>query len=356
MGRSGGGGSSGGGGFGGSGGFGGGFGGSGRGGNGGFGGSGRGGGGSGGRSGNPGGYHSRPGSYHGGGFGWGPSFGGLFRGPTIFVNNSRRNYGGGGGGGNNNSSNNGCGTAIALIVIILVFFAVIFMFMLPGSGGGSVGKSTVEREKLPPSAVNETAYYTDEDGDWIHNSRKLESGMKAFYKETGVQPYVYILPNGSASSVVDFYNYAKALYDELFTDGGHFLLLFCDDGNGYYDYGFYSGSQAQTVMDEEAVEIFLDYLERYYSDYSIDEEEIFSNAFEDTGRRIMTVTKSPVVPIAICIAVIVVAVLLFAAFKKHHKAKERERQEMEEILQTPLEKFGDDDVEDLAKKYRDKND
>ncbi len=352
MGRSGGGGSSGGGGFGGSGGFGGGFGGSGRGG-GGFGGSGRGGGG---RSGNPGGYHSGPGSYHGGGFGWGPSFGGLFRGPAIFINNSRRNYGGGGGGGNGNNNNNGCGTAIVLIVVILILLSVVFMFVLPGAGGGSVGKSTVEREKLPPSAVNETAYYTDEDGDWIHDPRKLESGMKSFYNETGVQPYVYILPNGTASSIVNWDTYVEALYSDLFTDGGHFLLLFCDNGNGYYDYGFYSGSQAKTVMDAEAVGIFFDYLDRYYSDYSIDEEEIFSNAFADTGRRIMTVTKSPVVPIAICIAVIVVAVLLFAAFKKHQQAKERERQKMEEILQTPLEKFGEDAVEDLAKKYEDKED
>ncbi len=349
MGRSGGGGSSGGGG---------GFGGSGLGGGGGFGGSGRGGNGSGGRSGNPGGYHGGSGGYHGGSFGWGPSFGGLFRGPTIFVNNSRRNYGGGGGGnGGGNGNNSGCGTAIILIVVILIFLSMVFMFVLPsGSSGGSVGRSTVEREKLPPSAVNETAYYTDEDGDWIHNSSKLESGMKSFYNDTGVQPYVYILPNGTASSIVNWDTYVEALYSDLFTDGGHFLLLFCDDGTGHYNYGFYSGSQAQTVMDEEAVGIFLDYLERYYSDYSIDEEEIFSNAFEDTGRRIMTVTKSPVVPITICIAVIVVAVLLFVAFKKHQKAKERERREMEEILQTPLEKFGDDDVEDLAKKYEDKED
>ena len=107
-------------------------------------------------------------------------------------------------------------------------------------------------------------------------------------------------------------------------------------------------------MDDEAVGILADYLDRYYSDMSISEEEIFSNAFADTGERIMIVTKSPIVPVAVCVAVVVVAVLAFITLKKHREQREREQQRAEEILKTPLEKFGDQEVEDLAKKYEDK--
>ena len=166
-----------------------------------------------------------------------------------------------------------------------------------------------------------------------------------------MQPYVYILPNGETTSVSELTERAEQLYPALFSDEGHFLLVFCDDGRGSFHCGYTVGSQAKTVMDDEAIGILADYLDRYYADMSISEEEIFSNAFEDTGKRIMTVTRSPVVPVAVCIAVVIVAVLVFITLKKRREQREREQQRAEEILKTPLEKFGDQEVEDLAKKY-----
>ena len=103
----------------------------------------------------------------------------------------------------------------------------------------------------------------------------------------------------------------------------------------------------------DAIAILADYLDRYYNDYSISEEEIFSKTFADTGERIMTVTRSPLPVIAVCIAVVVVAVLVFITLKKRREQREREQQRAEKILNTPLEKFGDQAVEDLADKYED---
>lgn len=291
------------------------------------------------------------GGYHGG-------FGGFRTGP-IFINNSRRYYGGGGGGqggGNNNGRGAGCGVT-ALIIVIAVFLLVGVMFFTSGalfSGcSDSIARSTVEREKLPASAVQQTAYYTDADGSWIRSPGTLERGLRSFYEDTGVQPYVYILPNGESTSISELTGRAETLYPELFTDEGHFLLVFCDDGYGSFHCGYTVGSQAKTVMDDEAIGILADYLDRYYSDMSISEEEIFSLAFEKTGERIMTVTRSPVVPVAVCIAVVVIAVLVFIALKKRREQREREQKRAEEILKTPLEKFGDQEVEDLAGKYED---
>lgn len=232
--------------------------------------------------------------------------------------------------------------------MLLVAFIIISVMM--SSSGGSVQKSTYEREKLPASVVTETGYYTDE-GGWFSNRNQLESGMRDFYRETGVQPYLYLLPNGTSTSVSELTGMAEKLYGELFQDEGHFLLVFCDDNNGGYNCGYAVGSQAKAVMDDEAVAILADYLDRYYNDYSISEEEIFSKAFEDTGERIMTVTKSPAGTIAVCVAVIIVAALVFVTLQKRREQKEKERRQMEDILKTPLEKFGDQDVENLAKKY-----
>jgi len=215
----------------------------------------------------------------------------------------------------------------------------------------SITKSTVAREKLPASAVHETGYYTDADGDWIRRPDKLISGMQQFYRETGVQPYLYILPNGTTSSFTELAQRADELYDQLFDDNAHFLLVFCDDNNGSYNCGYAVGSQAKTIMDSEALSIFADYLDRYYQDFSLDEEEIFSKAFADTGTRIMTVEKSPLVPIVISIVVVIVSVLAFFTIKKLREQRARERQQIEEIIRTPLEKFADIEVENLAKKY-----
>lgn len=302
-----------------------------------------------------------------GGFGGGRSggsrggyrggFGGFRTGP-IFINNSRRYYGGGGsggGGGGNNSGGSSSGMTVLVVLIALLLLAGV-MFVTNGtfSSGGSIARSTVEREKLPASAVQETAYYTDADGSWIRSPSTLERGMRAFYEETGVQPYLYILPNGESTSISELTQRAETLYEELFDDEGHFLLVFCDDGYGSFNCGYTVGAQAKTVMDDEAIGILADYIDQYYSDMSISEEEIFSNAFADTSERIMTVTRSPIVPVAVCIAIVVVAVLIFLTLKKRREQREREQKRAEEILKTPLEKFEDQEVEDLAKKYEEK--
>ena len=249
-----------------------------------------------------------------------------YRTGPIIIDNSRRYYGGGGnGGGNGNGQNNnggsGCGTTLIVVLLVLFLFGGIGFFLM-GTPSSSIAKSTVAREALPSNAVTETGYYTDADGDWIHNQSELTAGLRA-----------------------------EALYPQLFTDEGHFLLVFCDDGRGGYNCGYTVGSQAKTVMDNEAVSILADYLDRYYNDSSVSEEEIFSNAFAKTADRIMTVTQSPVVPIAVCIAAIIVIALLVFSLQKRREAKERQRQADEKMWSTPLESFGADEAAERAKKY-----
>ena len=375
MGRSGGGG-----GFSGGGGFGGGFGSSG----GGFGGGFSGGSGSGGRStghggsGFGGGYHG--GGYYGGGFG-GSSFWGGFLGGLM---GSSRGGGGGGsmppqmpqqpsgpqqpgsGGGpggpggpnapqpgspQGKSSSSGCGTVFVIVAAVLLVLLLVVALGGGSCSGANVPASTVERTALPAGSVNETGYFTDEDGDWIHDPAKLERGLRHFYEETGVQPYVYILPNGSVRSYQELQSIAQKKYDELFTDQAHFVLVFCDDGNGRFNAAYWAGAMTGSVLDDEAINIFKAYLSQSYDDMSLSEEEIFSDAFADTADRIMTVTPSPLPIIAVCAAVIIVAVVVFLIVRNRRLAKQRETERMQKILNTPLESLADAELADLEKKY-----
>ncbi|MEC4175116.1 hypothetical protein VIN30_01460 [Adlercreutzia sp. R7] len=368
MGRSGGGG-----GFSGGGGFGGGFGSGGGGFGGGFsGGSGRGGRSAGGFSGPRvgGGFSGYPGGYYGGGGSfWGGLLGGLIGSsrsggggsmpPQMPPQPSGPQQPGSSGGGPNapqqtprgKAPNSGCGTVFVIVAALLL---VVLLVVALGGGGCSsanVPASTVQRTALPAGAATETSYYTDVDGDWIHDPAKLERGLRHFYEETGVQPHVYILPNGSVTSYQQLQAIAEEKYNELFTDQAHFVLVFCDTGDGRFNAAYWAGAQTGSVLDDEAIQIFKAYLSQDYDDLSLSEEEIFSKAFSDTADRIMTVTPSPLPIIAVCAAVIIVAVVVFLIVRNRRAAQQREAERMQQILNTPLESLADAELADLEKKY-----
>ena len=248
------------------------------------------------------------------------------------------------------------------MVIIFVSFSMIYgvsIFSIIGQlitgGGSSITTSTVEREPLDKRYVNETGYYTDELG-WIENSTVLKNGMRTFYNETGVFPYLYITDtvNGETRpSDEDFNIYVNELYDELFTDEGHILLLFHEyNSDSNYTSWYICGNQAKTVMDEEACNILLDYIDSYYySDRN--ESQMFGEAFADAGERIMKKT-TPFYLYAIgIVAVVVILIILFSWWKKAKKQKNLEAEQTEKILNANLETIGNNDptMQELEKKY-----
>ena len=244
----------------------------------------------------------------------------------------------------------------SMIFAVLTSLVVASCILLPISPFFAHAADAEQYSMSSATATAGTGYYTDADGDWIHNASQLESGLRHFYKKTGVQPYVYILPNGTTTSTSDLQSRAEKLYGELFTDDAHFILVFCDDGEGGYNCGYAVGSQAKTIMDSEAISILADYLDRYYSDFSLSEEEIFSKAFSDAADRIMTVTGSTARTTTKVLGGVAVVALIagtvIIVVKKRDEQKKAEAKRTQEILNTPLEKFGSDEVEELAKKYQ----
>ncbi len=271
--------------------------------------------------------------------------------------NSSMNSGGGSGGGSGQrpaqGGGSGCLTVFIIALVVVIALAVVGML---GSGGGSVKASTVQREALPAGAVTETAYFTDEPG-WISNDSQLISGLKQFYEQTGVQPYLYIADrvNGRRNPTVsELQSFAEQKYSTLFTDEAHFLLVFCDNGEGGYACGYSVGSQAKSVVDDEALGILADYLDRYYSD-NMSDEQFFSTAFAKTAERMMTVTKSQWPTVLIVLGLILVIALLYLWWSRAKEEKRLAEERTKQILETPLQKFGDTEAEDLAKKYEDKD-
>lgn len=303
---------------------------------------------------------SRPSSRPSGG----GSFGGSFWGGYIGSSMGRRSSGGGtyrtGPPGSGAPAGCGCGTVFVVIIILVIIIVAISMLtsgpgMMGSSGGTGITKSTVAREPLPKGSVNETEYYTDELG-WIQNKTKFLEGLKYFYKKTGVQPYVYITDtiNGSHyPSYAELEEFANGLYDQLFTDEAHLLLVFFEyTPSQYMDY-YVTGTQAKTVVDTEAGDILLDYIDKYYYDTSLSEDEFFSNAFSDAADRMMAVTRSPWIPILVILGIIVIVLILFFWWKQAKEQKDIEAKRTEEILNTPIEKLSDAEAEELTKKYDD---
>lgn len=279
-----------------------------------------------------------------------PPMGGYYRRP--FVGRGHRPY----------FRSGGCGCLAAPIALILVLMvAVVMMFGSCGScyqgnygSSNTVTASTKERETLPSGSVNETGYYTDELG-WVGNSTTLTAGMKNFYQETGVQPYLYLTDtiNGSHNPTdADFDAFANSLYDELFTDEAHLLFIFFEyNSSGDYHMWYVAGSQAKTVLDDEAMNILMDCVEKYYYDSSLTDEQVFSKAFDEAGGRIMEVTTSPWIPVLIIVGVLLIFLVIFLWWRSYKKQKNLEAEQTQQILETPLETFGNTQADDLAKKY-----
>ncbi len=250
----------------------------------------------------------------------------------------------------------GMSKTMRIVLIVAIVVLAVALFGLFGAASSDTDQNTIERTPLAPGVVTETGYYEDLDGDWIHQKATLENGLRYFYDKTGVQPYVVILPNGESGDGNRIAEYAQEAYDEVFSDEGHFLLVFCDQGDGSYVCAYALGTQARTVMDAHALGIFEQNLEKNYLNYDLSEEQIFSNTFSETADQIMEIHSAGSGKIGYVIAILlagaVICVIVIINNKKKKQAlEEQQRKQILDAIDQPLEKFSDKEVEELASKY-----
>ena len=230
--------------------------------------------------------------------------------PDVNSKESRRNA---------SSGIDGCIFTVIIISFAAVIATVLFFRFLGDDFGLNIKTSTVNREMLPQAKCEPIdEWYRDDWGDWIDESGEEEAlidGMKIFYEKTGVQPYLWITgENGkdliSEGSVEDL---AADVYQKMFGDDeGHLLVIFREYPNSSSNYisTIWPGKDAESqIMDEQAREIFLDYIDYYYTDMNLNEGQFFAKSFEKSATRIM----SRQIALNALIAIIIVSIIVVGA-------------------------------------------
>lgn len=237
------------------------------------------------------------------------------------------------------SSSSGLGTLIACLI---VFAVVIFSFFMIASDDSDV-TSTINREKIEKPIPYDNNCIKDELG-YVENTSKLSKNLKNFYNKTGIQPYIYLKSyDETLTSDSQKDNYAQNWYEQNIDNEDTFLFVYYEDQDpneiGYMAY--VNGKQVTSVMDSEAVNIFWNYIDRYWTDDSLSTVEVFTKTFNSTANTIMekSTTSNDIIKI-ICIIVgiiIVIGGIIYILRMKFKRDKEKAKETVE-ILKTPLDK------------------
>ena len=237
------------------------------------------------------------------------------------------------------SSSSGLGTLIACLI---VFAVVIFSFFMIASDDSDV-TSTINREKIENPIPYDNNCIKDELG-YVENTSKLSKSLKNFYNKTGIQPYIYLKSyDETLTSDSQKDNYAQNWYEQNIDNEDTFLFVYYEDQDpneiGYMAY--VNGKQVTSVMDSEAVNIFWNYIDHYWTDDSLSTVEVFTKTFNSTANTIMekSTTSNDIIKI-ICIIVgiiIVISGIIYILRMKFKRDKEKAKETVE-ILKTPLDK------------------
>ncbi len=269
-----------------------------------------------------------------------------------------RNYRSGGSGG----SGGGCSLGGIWFFVVLIVFAMVGLQRFRQTGGdiegmlGSFGieRSTIARDMLPADDCDPIdAWYQDDWGTWITEGSGEEAalidGLEYFYEKTGVQPYLWITGEevgAEYQSEGSLEDWAEEKYAELFgEDEGHLLIVFREypDESGDYICTVTPGYNASTVvMDDQAREILLDYIDYYYEKTEYDEGEFFEMALKKAADRIMTKQLSnreilTIVTVVVIAAIVIVIIVNVRKKRKIAVAKEQTRQKAEAARQAQAE-------------------
>lgn len=248
----------------------------------------------------------------------------------------------------------GCGCS-RIFSIVLLFPMIIIVGIFYGIiDTGDIGtffkiqRSTIQREALPADKCQAIdKWYQDDWGDWIDKSGEAEavkSGLEYFYQKTGVQPYLWIMGEEgkdymSEGSVEEL---GEKKYREMFgNDEGHLIVIFREYPNESSNYIVTAtpGFDAETqVMDEQAREILLDYIDYFYTDSDLDEGHFFQKAFMRAGDRIMIkqMSEKQVFTIIVVVAIVIIGLIIISSIirkKKVAVAKQKTAQKQAEAQQ-----------------------
>lgn len=241
-----------------------------------------------------------------------------------------------------------------LMTIMVIFSAMLFW---NAASARKDAASHPVREKLAESACITEDVWIDDSVDWLGNDASVKNAMKYFQEKTGIQPYLFITDNlgGKGGEITDqeAEAYLDKLYDSLYSDEGHMIFTFMEYAPSQYITYLYTGTAADSVMDSDARNLFLDCADRYYADSSLSDEEFFEKIFIKSADQIMEDTAGhakAALLYALCGAVILIVMAAGLIFFKIQEKKTAEAETLKEILNAPVGLSPEE--EELKNKYQ----
>ena len=205
------------------------------------------------------------------------------------------------------------GGTLSIVLAIIVIVAGLI------AARPNIQQSTIERSKLDSSLCTKVDTWYQDDINWIHDEKTLLKGLKTFYDQTGVQPYLWITDNINGKAKPNTSDFETALKSK------------------------YSGSAAKRVIDDEAGEILLDVIDSKYTS-NLSDEEMFSKSFSDAATRMMKVGRTTKQYIILAVAVVAglgIIVGFIFLLKAKRKSDAEEAEERERILNTDIDEMSD---------------
>lgn len=148
-----------------------------------------------------------------------------------------------------------------------------------------------QKVKLDAGACVRSSRVLEDSLGWLSDAEEVEAAMDYFYDRTGVQPYLLICDSidGKGEEITDAEaeTFLQGLYESLYADEGHMLFVFMEYEESEYITYLYAGTDAGSVMDGEAREMFLNNVDWYYSDSSLSDDAYFAKIFRNSADDIM---------------------------------------------------------------------
>ncbi|MCD7954432.1 MAG: hypothetical protein LUG93_01450, partial [Lachnospiraceae bacterium] len=159
--------------------------------------------------------------------------------------------------------------------------------LLAGEDSSNVSDS--QREKVVSDLEFSSDCILDELG-WFDDTQTAGESLEDFFGATGVQPYVYLRSyDSSLTSDSEKDDFAQQWYEDNIDNEQTFLYIYFAEEDADNDVGYMycvCGYDIEEVMDEEAREIFWDYVDEYWpTDLSTD--EMFATIFNALADEIM---------------------------------------------------------------------
>lgn len=253
-------------------------------------------------------------------------------------------------GGYRRSSGGGCSTILAFLIIMFILFIASFNGLARNNGGSS-NNQKLNRDKYHGSVDSSQGYYEDTCVEKFidrSNEQTLISGFKEFYNKTGVFPFLYVREYTPDKSEYKGYDtYQDMLYEELFDSEGNFLIVYIAQEDDYY---FAAGYDTGEIIDEQSLNVICDKVNGYW--YTGDLAKAFGDGLEDASKNIMAKSNARAILTVLIIVVgaIAVVAILYKWWKSKKEQENKEQEALENILDKPLETFGND-MNDLKAKY-----